>query len=461
MDILNNLKVDKVFYKDLFRLLEINTIKDKGTINAPFGCGIKAGLDTVLKISEEYGFKSVNLDNFIGYAEYKNSDSDEYVGVLGHIDVVPVGEGWDTDPFKPVIKDGKLYARGSVDDKGPLFAALYALKYLKDSNIKLSKNVRVIFGTNEESGTEDIDYYLKKEKPPTMCFTPDAYFPIVTSEKGILTFVVKSKILTNDEYKINYIKGGKKSNIVPDICEAVFSYKDRNFLSYFSDVNLREEYNIELIEKEDSLVVKAYGKSAHASTPEEGDNAGSKLLSYLNKVLSFKDTFTNFLRDFNKFIGRDYNGEKLGINYEDEESGKLTINLGIINSSDNEITMRFNVRYPVTIDHLKIINKVKDTLRESSLEFVMGNHNYPLHFPKDHNLIKSLKKAYEETFNKEAELLASGGGTYAKLMPNTVAFGPLNVGEEDLAHQKNEYIEVAKLEDCVRAYVRAIYELAK
>lgn len=461
MDLFDNINLSDEFFQDLFKILEINTIKSEKQDAAPFGSGIKLGLECILDICKNYGFKTINLDNYIGYAEYKNEDSDEYVGVLGHIDVVPVGDGWDTDPFKPVIKEGKLYARGAIDDKGPLFASLYALKLLKDSGVKLSKNVRIIFGTNEESGTEDIDYYLEREKPPILCFTPDAYFPIVTSEKGILTFELTHKILLNEEYKLEYIKGGKKSNIVPDICEVKFSFRDKEFLNNFSNLELNKAYNIETLINEDSIIIKAFGKSAHASTPEEGENAVCKMMEFLYKTLDFKDGFTAFLKDFNHLVGRGYNGENLGIDFEDEESGKLTMNLGIINGNSEEIRMRFNIRYPVTINFKEIVKKVEEKVKLSTIDFVIGNHNYPLHFPKDHKLIKSLKKAYEESFNEEARLLASGGGTYAKLMPNTVAFGPINEGNPDLAHQKNEYIEVHQLKKCVEAYARAIYELAK
>ncbi|MGG7143975.1 dipeptidase PepV [Clostridium nigeriense] len=461
MNLFDNISLQDEFFQDLFKILKINTIKDEKKDAAPFGSGIKLGLECILDICKSYGFETTNLENYIGYAEYKNEDSDEYVGVLGHIDVVPVGDGWDTNPFEPVVKDGKLYARGALDDKGPLFASLYALKLLKDSGIKLSKNVRVIFGTNEESGTEDIDYYLEREKPPTLCFTPDAYFPIVTSEKGILTFEFIHKVSDSEGYKLEYIKGGKKSNIVPDMCEVKLSFKDKEFLNNFNNIDLNKEYKIENLVNENSIIIKVFGKSAHASTPEEGDNAACKMMEYLYKTLDFEDNFTTFLKDFNNLVGRAYNGEGLGINFEDEESGKLTMNLGIINGNSEEIRMRFNIRYPVTIDFKEIVKKVEEKVKLSTIDFVMGNHNYPLHFPKDHKLIQSLKIAYEGAFNEKARLLASGGGTYAKLMPNTVAFGPINEGEPDLAHQKNEYIELDQLKKCVETYARAIYELAK
>ena len=460
MEILKNIQLNERFYKDLFTILSKNTIKSEARDNAPFGEGIKEGLNCILDICNKYGFSTTNLENYIGYAEYGNSE--DYVGVLGHIDVVPVGNDWDTDPFEPTMKNGKIYARGSLDDKGPLFCALYALKYLKDSNVKLSKKVRIIFGTNEESGTEDIDYYLEREKPPILCFTPDAYFPIVTSEKGILTFeIVQPLNYMNDSYKLEYIKGGKKSNIVPDLCEVKFKFSDKDFLENFQKESLTGSYQIDKVIDENSIILRCHGKSAHASTPSEGENAVCRLMAYLNEVMNCDDHFTKFISEFNKVIGSDYNGDRLGINFQDEESGKLTISLGIIEGNCDEVKMRFNVRYPVTIDYEHILKNIKLALNNTSMEFRMGNHNKPLHFPKDHELIKGLKKAYESTFNDKCRLLASGGGTYAKLMPNTVAFGPLQEGCVDLAHQKNEYIEISQLEKCVEAYARAIYELAK
>lgn len=457
----NNIQLDNSFYEDLIKLLKINTIKDDPQENAPFGMGIKAGLEYVLDTSKIYGFNTRNLNNYIGYAEYGESDSDEYVGILGHIDVVPAEGLWDNPPFEPIIKEGKLYARGSLDDKGPLFAALYALKYLKDSNIKLSKKVRVIFGTNEESGTSDIDYYLEREKPPVMCFTPDAYFPIVTSEKGILTFELVQQLKKFENYSIEYIRAGKRSNIVPDVCECKFNFKDDSFIEYFNDCELKKKFKSECILEGNSIIIKSYGKAAHASTPEEGENAVCNMISYLKETLGFKDEFTEFLQGFVDVIGKDYYGKGLGINFEDEESGKLTINLGIVQTTSEEIKMRFNIRYPVTIPHELIIENIKKSVAKTTMEFIMGNHNEPLHFPKDHKLVQGLKIAYEETFKEEAKLLASGGGTYAKLMPNTVAFGPVFEHEPDLAHQVNEYIEISQLERAVKAYARAIYELAK
>ncbi|MCI6275663.1 MAG: dipeptidase PepV [Clostridium sp.] len=460
MDFLKNVDINGEFLDDLKLILEKKTLKGEVDSENPFGKDMTEGLKCALEIAERYGFTTKNLDNYVGYAEY--GCGEDYVGILGHLDVVPVGEGWNSDPFIPLVKDGKIFGRGTSDDKGPIFAALYALKLMKEHGVKLSKKVRIIFGTNEETGTEDMDYYLKKEKPPVAGFTPDAEFPIVTSEKGILTFQFhRSFKETQGEYKVEYIKGGKRSNIVPDCCKCKIAYTNQSFLEYFKDDGLKEKYKIEVEDKSGHLIIIALGIAAHGSTPQCGDNAISNLLLYLNEAMTFKDDFTDFLRDFNSVIAKEYNGKKLGIDFQDEESGKLTLNLGIIDGNEKEVSMRFNVRYPVTIKLDDILNSIDTSLSRTEFEFQMGHHNAPLHFPKDHDLVKALQKAYEEATGEEAKLLAMGGGTYAKLMPNIVAFGPLFEDDENLAHEVNEYIKLDTLKKCVEIYGRAIYELAK
>ncbi|WP_373897902.1 dipeptidase PepV [Haloimpatiens sp. FM7315] len=463
MNMFDNMKFKDEFLEDLKEILRKKTVKSKSSINAPFGQDVAEGLNCILDISKRYGFKAVNLNNYIGYAEYGDGEEEEYVGALGHIDVVPEGSGWSQDPFDPIIKDDRIYARGSLDDKGPIMCALYALKLLKESNIKLSKKVRIIFGTNEESGTEDIKYYLQNEKPPVLCFTPDAYFPIVTSEKGILTFeLVKSFKEDIRDFTIEYIKGGKKSNIVPDYCEMKIVFKNNEVIEkQFNNEDLKKKYKVSTEIKDKNVVIKASGKSSHGSTPELGNNAIRNLLMYLYDVLKCENSFIDFLKAFSNIIGYDCIGEKLGIDYFDEESGKLTVNLGIISGNNDEITMRFNVRYPVTADFENIISSIKEKAEVNNLDFEMGNHNPPLHFDKNHRLIVLLKKAYEISTGKTAELLSTSGGTYAKLMPNTVAFGPIFDKKYDLAHQKDEFIELSLLEKCIKIYARAIYELAK
>ena len=130
--------------KDLMDLLRVPSVRedDKATEDAPFGPGPKAALLKFLEIGERDGFVTKNVENVAGHLEF--GEGDETLGIFGHVDVVPVGTGWDTDPFEPVIKDGRLYARGSSDDKGPSVAAYYALKMIKELELPTSKRVRFI-----------------------------------------------------------------------------------------------------------------------------------------------------------------------------------------------------------------------------------------------------------------------------------------------------------------------------
>lgn len=169
-------------------LVKIKSIEDEAKEGKPYGEGVASALEKALEISEKLGFETVNVDGYVGYAEY--GEGDEYVGVLGHLDLVPEGDGWKYPPYGAEIHDGKMYGRGTTDDKGPIMAALYGLKAIKESKLPLSKKVRILFGTNEETGSKEIEHYLEKEKPPVLGFTPDAEYPIIYAEKGITIFDV-------------------------------------------------------------------------------------------------------------------------------------------------------------------------------------------------------------------------------------------------------------------------------
>ncbi|WP_055665866.1 dipeptidase PepV [Desnuesiella massiliensis] len=457
-------KLDERFLEDLFKILKIDSVKSEEKAYAPYGEGIALALKEVLEIAESYGFTVKNLDNHIGYAEY--GEGEDYIGVLGHIDVVPANDY--KEAFNPKIEDGKLYARGALDDKGPILTALYALKLLKDNNIKLNKKVRIIFGCNEESGDSDILYYLKAEKPPIMCFTPDAYFPIVFSEKGILTFLLEYDIKETKGYSIVDIRGGTRSNIVPDKAIVELGALSSRVSSELHDLQSysRDNKNIKVIENRKiddvkRLNIESLGKAAHGSTPYEGVNAISNLFMFLNNNLCFRDSFGDFLEDFSFIFNGDFTGERLGILHKDNILGNLTVNLGIVSFNHGKISLRLNIRYPNSITYEQIYERLEDRIRSTGFKLVKQNHLKPLFFEEQSPLIEGLKRAYESEVKEKAELLAVSGGTYAKLMPNTVAFGPLFKDDINTAHEKDEFIEIASLEKALRIYARALVELSK
>nr|WP_244990500.1 dipeptidase PepV [Clostridium algidicarnis] len=443
-------------------ILMIKSVEGEPTKNAPLGKGVSEALDKALDICDKLGFKTVNMDGYVGYAEY--GEGQDYIGILGHLDVVPEGDGWIYPPYAAEIHDGKIYARGALDDKGPIMAALYGLKAVKESNLPLSKKVRIIFGTNEETGSKDMDHYMKYEKPPIAGFTPDAEYPIIYAEKGATIFdIVKTiDILEDEDFKINYIKGGNRANMVPDYCEASISGSSYDSLtSHIEKFNQKEGHKVLLEQEDKNIIIKTYGVSAHGSTPERGKNAIMLMIDVLSNLDISNNSLKKFINFVNKYIGYDVYGRNFGVYLEDQASGKLSFNVGVINYSEGKITMTLNLRYPVTFKVEDMMEPFKKTLIGSDIEIENFEEDKPLYFPPEHELIKTLQRVYKEQTGDEPKLLAIGGGTYAKEIPNIVAFGPIFPGKPDLDHQPNEYIEIDDLILNAKIYGNAIYELAK
>lgn len=449
--------------EDTQKVLQINSVVKYDENGKKFGEGVTNSLKLVLSIAEDMGFKAVNLDDYVGYVEY--GEGQDYIAVLGHLDVVPEGNGWIYPPYAAEIHDGKIYARGTLDDKGPMMAALYGLKAIKDSGAKLSKRVRIIFGLDEENGSDlDMDYYKEREQLPVAGFTPDAEFPIIFAEKGILNFDFKTLVTDNklENVEVVSINGGNKSNMVPDYCEATIKGVDFQDLLGIIKV-VKEETSVEIIATEEEnhqITIKAHGTSAHGSVPELGKNAIIAICKVLNSF-GGNSKLSEYINFLSEKIGTDTTGKKLGIEMMDEPSGALSYNLGIINYDGNNIFSTSNVRYPVTFSDSDVLDPIKKIADEKGLELELINHSAPLHCDKNSELIKTLQKVYTEHLGEEATLISIGGGTYAKCMPNIVAFGPIFPGKPDLDHQANEYIEIEDLVMCAKIYGDAIYQLAK
>lgn len=443
-------------------LVRIKSVEGEAREGMPFGEGVAEALDKALEIAERLGFDTVNLDGYIGYAEY--GEGEDYVAVLGHLDVVPEGSGWLHPPYGAEIHEGKMYGRGTMDDKAPIMAALYGLKAVADSGIELSKRVRIIFGTNEETDCADMPYYFKTEKAPVAGFTPDANYPIIYGEKGITIFNAV-KILENrctGSVIVKSIKGGQRENMVPDCCEAIIQTKNAEevikAVEYFKS---RTSFDMTTDTNGDEVIVKSKGISAHGSTPQLGKNAIMQMLAFLGELPLGNCDLADYIAFFNRHVGSETDGKSMGIGLEDRESGKLSFNVGTITMDSERVSMGLNLRYPVTFKYEDMMAPFGEKMEKVGITVENMTHQEPLFFPADHKLIKSLQKVYEEQTGMEAELLAIGGGTYAKEMPNIVAFGPAFPGRPDVVHQTNEYIELEELVLNAKIYGHAIYELAK
>lgn len=445
--------------KSIIEIIRIKTVKADRAGDAPYGEELKKGLNKVLEIAQGLGFKVKNLDNYIGYAEY--GEGEEYIAILGHIDVVPEGDeaSWSVPPYKGCVVNNQLTARGAIDNKAPIISALYSLKAVVDTHPEFNKRVRIIFGTNEESGDEDIKYYLAREKEPKYAFTPDGRFPVIFSEKGIYTFSFRKKIQWKDS-KIVEIKAGTRSNIVPEKCIA----KVRNISKETVETALKKmrsltkaEYTVNY--EGDTTEIICTGVSAHASSPHKGVNALLGMYKFLNLIIGKEDVAKGFISFISGYIGESSDGEKLGIKTVNEEVGNLTISAGITNILNDELFVKFNIRYPASIDEKTLDLRLKTAGEKEGIVFFKENHNAPLYFEKTHPLVKELQEIYVNVTGRDEEPAALGGGTYAKLMPNTVAFGPNFKEYNGKPHSFDECMDLDMLKQGMEIYARAILKL--
>ncbi|MDR7870393.1 MAG: dipeptidase PepV [Tissierellaceae bacterium] len=460
-NLIDNYKEDII--KKTQELIRIKSVEEAPLEGMPFGEGPYNALKYTVNLADELGFKTEEFDGYAAHADL--GEGDETVGMLVHLDVVPEGDGWTYNPYGGEIHDGKIYGRGTTDDKGPAIAALYAMKALKDSKTPMKRKVRIIFGTNEETGWGCMKHYFSKVEAPTMAFVPDADFPVINREKGIIVFNLEYKLgETIKDVQLIDIKGGSAPNMVPDT--AIATFEVQNVEEFISKFNSYKEEKTNLLNTEvDGNIVKiiAKGVSAHGSTPEKGENAISYLMECLAEILEANDSFAEFVKIYNERIGFYHNGEKIGCGIEDEESGKLNFNPGMIRLEDNSIYLTINVRYPITSSAKEVYNGIRENLKGTELELVEGDSDQkPLYVPEDNFLVKKLMDVYRsETGDNDSEPIAIGGGTYARAMENAVAFGPMFPGQKEVAHQKDEYISIDHLMKITEIYTKALYELTK
>ena len=365
---INRLKeVQPMLFDGLRRMVAIPSIRGKEEPDAPFGIGPKQALEEVLKIATELGFHTKNIDDKIGYAEYGENRADgAYYGVFGHVDVMPLGEGWNSPPLSLTLREGKLFGRGTLDNKGPILSNLYALYVLKENGVTFDRPVRIVFGTNEETGFGCVKHYLTKEIPPTFGWTPDCKWPVVYGERGRL--------------KVR--------------------------------VSLPE-----------SMVADLY------------DFANCKLLH------------TN------------HRGEELGIAYHDEDFGMMQLRGETFGIEENQHYVEWTMCYPASCTKSDLLNQITAHLPEkATLEVI--SHWAPVLYDKSSKYVQALQQVYTDVTKSDSIPVTTTGGTYAKIIPNIIAYGPSFPGQRDIAHLPNEWIGVKDLETDTIIYGLALLALS-
>lgn len=449
------------FINDLRKLIAIPSVRndEEACTNAPFGKGCREALDFMMELGRKEGFTVKDIDGYACVIEY--GEGEESVGVLGHLDIVPIGEGWTKDPFGGEIIDGYMFGRGTGDDKGPGMAGFYALKMLKDNGIKLNKKVMLIYGCDEESGMECMNYYVKHAEVPTCGFVPDANFPLIYGEKGGLNVVLSGNCKT----VIKSMHAGERPNIVIGKAEArISSWSDRETDLFFYYLKANQlEGGVEFDGTE--AVISIEGIFSHAAMPYNGENAALHILNFVGSAFDDK-----FAADTYEMLC-DWQGKPLGIQMEGAYMGFLTMSTGIVNIEDGKADITVDIRYPNDTDAEFILNGFKQKMEAIEYELEIGKvkDSKPLFVDPKSKLVTTLEKVYREyTKDDFTPILTMGGGTYARKLPNFVAYGPefpTTKHDTDMfiggPHQKDEAVKVDDLLMSVAIYTAAIEELSK
>ena len=435
--------------------LRIPSVEGPAEPGAPYGAEVRRSLDHALGAARRLGFRTYQVDGHMGWCEY--GDGDEMVAVLGHLDVVPAGDGWTVDPYGAEISDGKIWGRGTTDDKGPSIASLFALAALRDTGLPIQRRIRVLLGCNEETGSADVKYYLAHGgEVPVMGFTPDGEYPVINGEKGIINVTFSRQYAQTGDLKILSIHGGTAPNGVPAAaCAKLACSKE-----LADRIAQLKAPKIRYTATEYGIFAEAEGVSAHGSTPGQGENAIGRLMLALN-TLPFEGEMAEVIRFLAETLGMEADGKSAGIYLEDSVSGGLTLNWGTLTADEQKLSMKINYRYPVTTAYEDCGPTFNEKFQKAGFVKDAEVHKAKLYIPEDSKLVQTLLKVYREHTGLEGGAKCIGGGTYAKMLPNTLAFGPIFPGDEVREHKPDEFIEIPKLMKNAQIIAAAMYEMAK
>lgn len=435
----------------LQRWVRIPSVKGEPAPGAPFGAENRRALEQAMADCEKMGLKTRLIDGYAGHADLGEGDDYEALAILAHLDVVPAGDGWSRDPFGAQRIDGKIYGRGTSDDKGPAVAALYALRAVREAGIPLGRKVRLILGCDEECGSADLQYYKTKETMPRSGFSPDANYPVINIEKGGAHICLAGG-LCGEGLQVVSMQVGERPNVIPGFAAAVVK-GDAALAAAAEEAGRRLGFPVSASAENGLVTLETVGMTGHAAFPSHGRNAIGQML------LIFKELGARgALKDMAEAIGMTYGGENLGIAMQDALSGPLTCSLDMIRIENGRVEALMDIRYPVLLNAERMLAQLK--MRLPRFEVTMPHSHEPHYVSADTSLVQELLEAYHEVTGLEKKTIAIGGGTYAQSMEEGVAFGALFPGEEEMAHQADEYIPEESLYQNARIFARAIVRLA-
>ncbi len=448
--------------------VRIPSVASEGTKDCPYGKEVDRALKSCLSLARSLGLLAREVDGQMGVVDL--SEEKPYVGFLCHLDVVPAGDGWSLPPYEGVIRDGKMYGRGTTDNKGAAISVLFAMAAIRQAGIRLKKGVRFLAGTNEERGSSDLKYYRLVEELPPVVITPDGMYPLINVEKGRIKGVFSIPCKEHGR-SILSIRGAQAVNIVPAAAKARLSGITveviQQAISLYAGLETEEggtqagyEYQVEEISGDGPVTeITVWGKGAHAATPEQGKNALCRLYSLLSK-LPLKEEKQILARLSKTFPCGEYHGESCGVFCEDEVSGKITLVHSMAFRESDRIRGELDIRFPVTYKAAEIERRLKEGLEREGICLEKTEKSEGHYTDSECGYVKTLLRIFKEHTGISAEPVSMGGGTYVHEVEGGVAFGILMPGEEPVpTHGADEYILLRHLLLNARMFAQAMLEL--
>lgn len=448
--------------EDISELCRINSEKMLAKEGKPCGEGAFKALSAATDMAVKYGFLTTNYDNYVVAVDL--NDREPQLDILTHVDVVPAGEGWKvTEPFSPVIKDGRLYARGTADNKGPAIAALYALRAVKELNIPLSKRCRLVFGTDEESGFSDIEHYYSIEKEAPMTFAPDLSFPVVNVEKGPVGVDFEAEYKAGNMLpRVTLFDSGIKGNVVPGKAYAIVEGMEPNDLNNVAVVLTKEigvEFRLEPMEY-NRVKITAIGVGCHASHSEDGNNALTAMLTYLDRLPLAPSEQADMIHQMIKLIPHgDVTGKHLGVAMSDSISGHLSLALTMLHMDEKKLTGHFDSRCPLCANNENFFRVAKETMETVGLNWTKVTMKPPHYVLEESTFIQTLLRVYENYTGRKGECQSRGGYTYVHGLKNGVAFGAAMPETDNHMHGADEFVVLDELLMSAKIFAQVIVEL--
>jgi succinyl-diaminopimelate desuccinylase len=470
------IQYERAMIADLQQLVRIQSVLSEPAPGCPFGHGSAQALKFMLDRAATFGFRTVNVDGYAGHAEI--GEGDEIAGILVHLDTVPAGEGWMTDPYDAVIRDGMIYGRGVIDNKGPAVSALYALKVLQEARVPFRRRLRVIFGTAEETSQDDMKVYFTREPVPDFGFTPDVGPAIYYGEMGIHDVRIERNFDPEDPSPIIRMYAGSAPNVVPDHCRVELCKDRLRELKLWQEILSRmtheqpDRYQMDEGEHGQTMTLTTRGKAAHGGNPQQGINAISLMLDWLKPLTEERTLLSStrasavygsssihkMLNWIHHSIGYELDGCSLGIACRDEPTGELIVNMGMIQLDRTRGSITLNVRHPAQVEPSFVTQGLERAIATTKMQLHVESYLPPVYVPTNHPLIVKLVRAYETIMGDPPALRTTSGGTYAKWMNNNgVGFG--GVWSETFPHQAGECMRIDEWMKLSRIITQAAYEL--